>query len=242
MMGVTFDFWGTLFTESAQYSQQVSQRRMQLVWEAAQRAGLEVTREQVHLAFREAALRYRAALQLGQAFGVGERVNFILAELEVELPDPERIALVAAVEDCGLLEDLTPLPGTLESLPELAQSYLLGIVSNTGLTSGRVIRTLLERHGLLANFAGFSFSDETGWVKPWPQAFAQALAIMGVAAQEACHVGDIAGIDIMGARQAGYARSVLYIGHRHRGETGGADALIHHHGELMPLLEAWEAA
>ena len=242
MKGVTFDFWGTLFTEGLEYSQQVSQSRIRLIWAAAHRAGARVDREEVQMAFREAAQRYRRYLQLGQSFPIRERVSFILAKLKVELPVAELEALVAALEECALNEDLTPLPGTVSALPELAQSYVLGIVSNTGLTSGRVIRAHLERHGLLANFAGFSFSDETGWVKPRPEAFNQALVEMGVSAGEACHVGDIVAIDIAGARQAGFARTVLYVGHRYRGEASAADALIHDHGELEPLLAFWRAA
>jgi putative hydrolase of the HAD superfamily len=125
----------------------------------------------------------------------------------------------------------------LETLPKLAQHYTLGIVSDTGVSTGRILREQLKRHKLHDLFSGFSFSDETGVVKPKPEAFLAALDEMGAKPQEALHIGDIPRTDIAGAFQTGYPYAVLYTGHTHRNGQPEPTARISNHQELIPLLK-----
>jgi putative hydrolase of the HAD superfamily len=165
-----------------------------------------------------------------------ERVAYIFKNLGV--PFDEGLAALTArrLEDAALEGDLVPLPGTLEAIPALAENHPLGIVSDTGLTPGRVIRELLARQNFARYFYAMSFSDETGVVKPQREAFLKALEAMGVPPAEALHTGDLPRADIEGAKNAGYAYAVLYTGRAERDPTVAPDAVIKDHRELVKML------
>lgn len=90
-----------------------------------------------------------------------------------------------------------------EAIKILAESYKLGIVSDTGFTPGVTLQKLLEQHDILNYFSSFSFSDETGVSKPHPDAFLKVLNELQVSPEEALHIGDIEKTDIKGAKQLG---------------------------------------
>src|SRR5262249_9716963 len=63
----------------------------------------------------------------------------------------------------------------------------------------------LDRAGLLAPMKVRTFSDECGIRKPDPEIFRLTLQQMGVAPEDAVHVGDDPVLDVEGARDAGVA-------------------------------------
>jgi putative hydrolase of the HAD superfamily len=72
------------------------------------------------------------------------------------------------------------------------------------MAGGRVLRQVLERHGLLHFFAATVFSNELGVPKPHPAIFEHARAALGgIAPAEALHVGDMEQLDVEGARRGG---------------------------------------
>jgi FMN phosphatase YigB (HAD superfamily) len=85
-----------------------------------------------------------------------------------------------------------------------AAGYRLGVICNTGMAGGRVLRQVLDRHSLLHYFQVTVFSNEFGWSKPHPRIFQHTLdALGGVHPDEALHVGDLEELDVEGARRAG---------------------------------------
>ena len=86
----------------------------------------------------------------GAHFGAREDVAFILdyfdareAGTATEREDFERVVL--AIEDASYLAPPTLLPGVRETIPALAvDGYRLGIISDTSLTPGRVLRDFLK--------------------------------------------------------------------------------------------------
>ena len=82
--------------------------------------------------------------------------------------------------------------------------YRLGVICNTGMAGGRVLREVLRRHGLLDYFDVTVFSNEFGMSKPHPSIFrAHARGARAVSQpREALHVGDIEELDVEGARRA----------------------------------------
>lgn len=150
--------------------------------------------------------------------------------------DPGLIALTARkLEESSLLVDLTPLPG-VGVLRELSRRYPLALVSDTGMTPGRLLREHLKRQGLKV-FQAYSFSDETGYVKPRSEAFQAALSALGVAPEEALHVGDLPQTDIRGAFATGYPWAVQYVGLREVNGEVRPTAKVKDHRELLSLLE-----
>jgi FMN phosphatase YigB (HAD superfamily) len=79
----------------------------------------------------------------------------------------------------------------------------LGLISNTGPTSGSLIRRFLETKHLSCFFDTMTFSDESGFAKPAREIFINTLTELGSNSEEAVHVGDDLNTDIFGANRAG---------------------------------------
>lgn len=101
--------------------------------------------------------------------------------------------------------------GVEQVLPELAQRYPLGLISDTMYSPGRVLRKYLENSGMAGYFEGFVFSDETGFSKPHPGAYTLVLEKTGSSAGDSWHIGDLMKTDIRGAKQVGM-KAILFTG------------------------------
>ena len=88
-------------------------------------------------------------------------------------------------------------PDVLAALGELGVKRF--VVSNWDVS----LREVLARTGLTPLLDGVVISAEVGASKPDPAIFERALAVAGVAADEALHVGDTLDVDLAGARAAG---------------------------------------
>jgi putative hydrolase of the HAD superfamily len=65
------------------------------------------------------------------------------------------------------------------------------------------LHSVLEQLELTHLLDGVVISAEHGAAKPDPSIFARALAVAGVSASKAVHVGDSVDVDVEGARAAG---------------------------------------
>jgi len=92
---------------------------------------------------------------------------------------------------------------TLKTLKE--QGFTLGLLTN--LPSG--IDTICENLGVKPYLDFTVTSAEAGAEKPNPAIFRIALERAGVSAQEAVHVGDQYGLDVVGARESGISPILL---------------------------------
>jgi FMN phosphatase YigB (HAD superfamily) len=210
LRAITFDFWSTL-VDGAITPERTAQRMARLQ-AALQGAGHTCTPDELRQAFRRALEKVSEAARESYR-DVGPPGRW--AALARELGIPEGLIAYDVVEHA--YEDITldPLPPMMpgadfavHSLKE--QGYRLGVICNTGMAGGRVLRQVLDRYGLLADFDTTVFSNEFGWSKPDPRIFQHTLAGIGhVAAGEALHVGDLEELDVEGARRAG-VHSALY--------------------------------
>jgi putative hydrolase of the HAD superfamily len=94
-------------------------------------------------------------------------------------------------------------PNVEKSLQQLSEKYIIGIISDTGFSPGRIMSQMLEEIDIKKYFSGFSYSDETGVAKPHPKAFTTLLEMFNVAPENALHIGDIEHTDIAGAKKLG---------------------------------------
>jgi len=102
----------------------------------------------------------------------------------------------------ALLDALTfeAFPDAASALDELRRRGLrLVVVSNWDCS----LHGVLEAAGLRRRVDGVLTSAEVGAAKPSPVIFRQALALAGVGASDAIHVGDALAEDVGGARAAG---------------------------------------
>ncbi len=98
-------------------------------------------------------------------------------------------------------------PGSVEALRALAAAGVrLGVISNADGTVGQRLReqeVLQVGPGLGVHIECLIDSGEVGVNKPDPRIFHLALDAMGLTADECWYVGDMPGIDVVGARAAG---------------------------------------
>lgn len=108
---ITFDFWGTLFTEGEAFLEKVMPARYEILLDALSEAGHPVDEAEVREAYRQASLAFEEAWKAGEHMPVYERVARIFALLGAP-HDPGLIALTARrLEESSLLAPSSPSPG-----------------------------------------------------------------------------------------------------------------------------------
>jgi len=236
--GVTFDFWNTLYTDRpSSDSDFVRSERLAALREAVETCGGAATPEKLGESNSSGFAAYVEAWRTGRHYGAREHVYHVLGLLGVAPCDGGVKQAAERIEELGRQADLVLLPGAAEAVPLLATAGVkLGLISDTGLTPGRILMTFLERDGLLPYFSSLTFSDETGFPKPDPRMFQRTLAEMGVDAGTSLHVGDTPRTDIAGALRMGM-RAVRFAAVSDSDEPPAAHAVIRDHRELLRLVK-----
>jgi putative hydrolase of the HAD superfamily len=129
---------------------------------------------------------------------------------------------------------ITPLPGVPETLAAMSTDFRIGLISDTWLTPGKLLRERMEQHGLKRFFSAMVFSDETGFRKPHAHQFELALSALGVRPAECVHVGDIESTDIRGAKASGM-KAILFDA-EHAGRPTEADIAVRAFCEVRPAV------
>lgn len=240
LTALTFDFWNTLYSADGGAMDKVRPHRIAAMRRLLAGGGIHPSEDQMQQAYRGGFDAYMAAWQAGRHHGAREQVLFFLDHfgLDSAAVGTEAIAATALeIEDASLLADLQLLPGVAETIPALAEAgYKLGLISDTSLTPGRILRGFLEKDGLLQCFTMLTFSDETGYPKPDRRMFEGTLAGLGATAAEAAHIGDTPRTDIAGAKAVGMV-AIRCAGAVDHPEPPEADFVIRDHRELPGILE-----
>ena len=132
-------------------------------------------------------------------------------------------------------------PGVHTALDELSMHYKLGIISDTIHTTGRGLRYLLQRQGLLRYFSYMLFSDEIGVSKPEPEVFRRAALGLSAAPYQIVHIGDRENNDIIGPLSIGM-NAILFTGVKDRGsDSTKANAVCHTYSALPTIVRRLSA-
>jgi len=238
---ITFDFWNTLYSANNGSMDAVRPRRQEALNNLLASCGVVVPSEALTDAYRLGFDAYVAAWNDGLHFGAREQVLFMLDHFHVsDTHFDETLVLETAkiIEDASLLAPLRLLPGAREAIPELAEAGIaLGIISDTSLTPGRIMKEFLAEDELLDYFTALTFSDVTGVTKPNPRMFETTLRDLGSGPDSAAHVGDTPRTDIAGAQSMGMIaiRCAAAVDHQDPPE---ADFVITDHREITDMLKA----
>lgn len=247
IQAVTFDFWDTLVADDSDEPRRAAlglptkpQARLQLLFDEITQYHPDVTPEQISQAFAYANGRFRDEWKNEHrtptvAARLQEAYNFLKVPVT-----PGFQELVRKIEEMEIVIPPTFVPGVRDVIGQLAQRYALGIVSDTIHTSGRGIRTLLERQGVLAYFRSLVFSDEVGASKPKPVVFTRASSELGVPLAQLVHVGDRESNDVDGPLAVG-AKSILFTGLIDRGSASTrANAVCRDFAQLPNVIRQLE--
>ena len=164
-------------------------------------------------------------------------VRWMLDDLLIQLP-PDDFNALADYFDRSLL-DADPGPtlidGAGEAVQRLAQRYRLGVISDSGLSTGKTLRQFLKRDDLFDCFACTTFSDEVGVSKPHTRIFQLTLDRLGAQPREAVHIGDLTHSDIAGAKAIGMVAVRLTASYDDANRSVAPDAVVNSYAEF----EAW---
>ena len=240
---ITFDLWDTIVADD---SDEVVRAERGLLSKRDQRrhwlydaldATSPIDSSVVDLAFDVADAAFNHVWHDGHVtWTVGERIDVILNGLKRTLPDAAKQQVIEELERMEV--DIPPalIPGCGRALAELASRYRLAIVSDAIVTPGRLLRQLLENHGVKKYFDGFAFSDEVGHSKPHRSMFASVAEQLGVAVNEMVHIGDREHNDVQGAHAIGM-KAVLFTATRDVDRAGSqADAVCGSYAELPTII------
>ena len=207
---VTFDFWNTLMYEPDGH---LRGRRQDAWLGILEEAGFACERELLDTVFAASWERFTAAWKANQQLQAVDAAEAILEDLGFDLPPDVRTSLLHAFTTAGNEAEILPTEGIHEAIAALKHAGVrLGIICDVGMTPSTALRDHLDRHGLLASFDHWSFSDEVGVYKPDPAIFRHALdGLGGIDPADAAHVGDLRRTDIAGARAMGIT-AVRYTG------------------------------
>ena len=163
------------------------------------------------------------------------------------LPEPLRAALRLEAPQLSLALHRAksvpaPRPGALELIRWCrAQGIVVGIVSNT--ISGRGVREILARYGVLADLGPSAYSDEIGVRKPGREIFEAALGGLDADPADVLYVGDKSVNDGRGGKDAGIGTVCLLRGGKDSDEElaqalagGFADHVLDSPDALIALL------
>lgn len=212
---ITFDLWATLLSNPAEGGADRHMARVQALHDALCARGDAVEADAIDRLMRAEWRRYNRIWADEQRTMLNhERLTWMLGELGVAALEAEVAGSVCAAFDESIWQGAPRLcEGAREVLEALSRRDVgLGVVSDTSYTTGRTMRRLLEREGVLALFAqdALVFSDEVGASKPRVSLFEQSLAALGVEhPRHAAHIGDNPETDVRGANAAGML-SVLF--------------------------------
>lgn len=229
---ITFDFWRTLFTDAN------GEARQRLRADACHRV-TGAPYPAIASAFEAAVAAFtRHHIEQQQTLAPHDCVRIVSDHLGVPIADGVADELAEVFATAIVHHSPGPIEGALEAVEAAAGLRPAGIISDSGLSPGRSLRVLLDRHGFTPHFRHVAFSDEVGVAKPQRPMFETTAAALGVQPHELLHIGDLEGTDIAGAHAVG-AKAALFAGDndRYAAETT-ADYVFHDWYAFIDALPA----
>ena len=226
---VTYDCWGTLLQDRD--------------WEGAwkKRLGalcdsLGIDEAEADQLLQEAWAKHDEAWKQVETFGPGRMAAYCLEARGVF--DDDRIAeLTRQFEEASVEVGVEAVEGAADTMAALREAHIkIGLVCDTGLSPGRVVRQMLEDCGLAEYIEVMCFSDEVGVPKPGNEIFEKALAGLGVSPPEAIHVGDLRRTDIAGAHDIGMHTARFRGVHDDRSDAVDSPILLDRHEQLLEAI------
>jgi putative hydrolase of the HAD superfamily len=197
---ITFDLWNTIFQNKS-----YSESRIDFLLQYLTYNGFIGDRFLVESCYNHIFLHYNNenSNRNFQHIYNDNRVEKVLKCLKVNLSASEKQKLLDVLESEMLKDPPLLKEEVRDTLKELSPKYKIGLISNTGITPGDVIKKVLEKYDILKFFRVTIFSDEIGYYKPYGLLFQKALTQLGSKPENSIHIGDLLHTDIKGAKDYG---------------------------------------
>ena len=202
---ITFDFWSTLFRDAHGEARWAARVKAAAAMTGAAPEVIEQHLKDISHDF------FKHHIGEQRTLGPEDAVGMLCERLGCSLTSTQAAALCHVMATTILDHSPAPEPGALAAVQAAAARFPVGLVSDSGISPGASLRSLLERHGFHDFFRVMVFSDEVGAAKPQPVTFETAARTLGVAPNEILHIGDLEPTDILGIRRLG-GKAALFTG------------------------------
>ena len=129
-----------------------------------------------------------------------DRISKLTDSLKIKLSKKDK-KLIRERFELAIFEKPPPIIGGVREILDIfAPNYKIGLISDTGITPGYVLRKVMGDYDILDYFDVTIFSDEVGFYKPHPLIFKKALKKLKTSPEDAIHIGDLLETDIQGAK------------------------------------------
>ena len=242
---VTLDLWQTLVIDQQEWARERARLRVDGAVEALHDAGEPFTEEQVREAYRACYRTCHAIREEERDISFKDQVQMFVRGIDDGLLERIGRDTFARILNRYAHAFFESPPVLADGVPEMLQTlkdrdYRIGIISNTGMTPGRLLRAFLEELDIIQFFDHLTFSDEILLAKPSRAIFLHTLASMGCLADQAVHVGDHLRNDIAGAQDVGI-RTVWVAGFDDGDVNVTPTATIHRIADLPEALKKLRA-
>ncbi|MBM3291115.1 HAD family hydrolase [Candidatus Bathyarchaeota archaeon] len=229
---ITFDLWNTIYVEKSYKADRIKKFSSILLTENSY-----VNEEKILEVYDKATEEYEKYwINECKHYQNSERLDFMLKLLEIKLSNHKKKEVLDVFTDVFLANPPDFKSNVISTIQKLAEKFRLGIISDTGVTPGKVIRQHLENQGVLKYFQSTIFSDEVGYCKPHHTPFKFALSQLNVKAEEVIHVGDLLRTDVLGAKNRGML--AVWIKEREQSQKGvSPDYIITDISEVLKIYE-----
>lgn len=244
---VTFDLWRTLIFEFGKKENSAQRRELRADYGVAALAemGESVDRADFYKVFVDISNEITTAHDNETDLHFGQWIRLGLSRIDSELPS--RIGIFgistvgSAIDKSFIDSPPTLLDGAMEVLDGITERGLrIGMITNTGLTSGGAFRDWFADIGLLKKFTHIAYSNEMRTAKPGNLMFDATLRALGVEHKRALHVGDNLLADVAGAAWTGM--STVWAAGDSRPDakkTVEPDYTVETVIELLPIVDDW---
>jgi putative hydrolase of the HAD superfamily len=197
---ITFDLWNTLI-ENRFYANQ----RLNYLIDFLHNHSYEVSLDELKEKYNSVLERHRTTeRKFGLIhFQLEDRLKELFSSLNLDITPQLLNKLIVDLEDLLMVNPPPLMDNVKKTLEYLSIDFKLGLISDTGITPGRVLRKVLEKHNILHYFQTTVFSNETGYLKPSNVMFETALKNLKIESTNALHIGDLLQTDIKGAKDYG---------------------------------------
>ncbi len=195
IQAITFDLWNTIFTNKF-----YSKVRLKYLTQFLDGKGIPYSLDKLKTAFYSVFSLQKRNYEENNHIYTEVRISKLFNLLNLDITNIYKDLIIKEFEE-AILKDPPPLkPGVKEALQKLALDYKIGLISNTGITPGRVISRIFQQYEIYKFFKVKIYSDEIGYYKPHPILFRTALRELGCLPQNSIHIGDKLETDIKGAK------------------------------------------
>ncbi|NVM36114.1 MAG: HAD family hydrolase [Candidatus Lokiarchaeota archaeon] len=192
---ITFDLWNTIFNNRF-----YTDFRLNYFTQFLEKRQIAISFQEIKKAFDLAFYLPERNYEENDHIYTEERIAKLLNILKIDLTEPEKTIIKIKFEEAILKDPPSLKMGVKQTLEELSSAYKLGLISNTGITPGRIISRILQEYEIFKYFRVKIYSDEIGYYKPHKIIFKTALESLNCIPQNAIHIGDNLETDIKGAK------------------------------------------